>query len=439
MKVLVINSPLFSNSIMNYNDDSLPPLGLGYLIYELKKINVDITFIDAFYKNLSVLSILEYVLLTNPKWVVLNVFSVNLMVVKEIIEKSSENIHFILGGGTQYIYKKILNWDDLNHKIDIIVGEGEIIVPAIIQSLDTISYNFIKENKGVIIVNSDSKYFPKDISKLEVDHSVFENEPLLHHHGLWEAYISTSRGCIYNCAFCGASKFMNPHIAVRERSVLSIKNELDQILINHPQVQTIRILDDLFLKNKLSVIKSYEIFNDFDLTWRAMAHILSVCSLTSEEIIHLKKSGCRELFIGIESGSEKILKMIHKVDNIFLIRKTVCRLMDVGINIKGFFILGFPNESYDDMLRTLELASFLKQYSYNAKGSFRTSVFQFRPYEGTELYNKLMLKEVDHDINLDLSKFINRHQFNTNSGNYSLVETSDLINIISEINNLNQC
>jgi len=439
MKVLVINSPLFINSIENYSDDSLPPLGLGYIVNELKKIKLDVIFLDAFNKNLCVTQILEHILIINPQYIILNVFSVNLLVVKEIIKQSPENIQFILGGGTQDIYKDIFNWDDIYHKIDIIVGEGEIIVPLIIQSSDSIIHNFYKVNKRVIIINNNSEYFPKDLSKYEVDHSIFENEPLFHHHGLWEAYITTNRGCIYSCAFCGSARSMNSHILVRERNIPSIRNELNTLLFNHPNIQTIRILDDLFLKDRLSVIKASQIFEGFNLSWRAMAHILSVSNLNSEEIIDLKKSGCRKLFIGIESGSQDILKMIHKVTNIGLIRKTICRLMDIGINVKGFFIVGFPNESYNDAVKTLELAIFLKKYSQNVYGNFRTSVFQFRPYAGTELYNKLMLENINYKINLDLSATIGRHQFNTSSDNYSFIDTLDLQQIIKEINDLNQC
>lgn len=68
------------------------------------------------------------------------------------------------------------------------------------------------------------------------------------------------------------------------------------------------------------------------------------------------------------------------------------------------------------------MASKLKEISLNTKGAFRTSVFQFRPYHGTQLFNEILEKTgIIHEceFNKSISQFNGRAQFNFDFGNYS--------------------
>lgn len=66
---------------------------------------------------------------------------------------------------------------------------------------------------------------------------------------------------------------MNKWTRIRTRSSESVQSEIEGIVKLHPEVKSIRVLDDLFLKNAKSVNLAIDIFQSFDLTWRAMAHI----------------------------------------------------------------------------------------------------------------------------------------------------------------------
>ena len=75
-----------------------------------------------------------------------------------------------------------------------------------------------------------------------------------------------------------------------------------------PSVQSIRVLDDLFLRDFNSVNNAISIFSEFpNMHWRGMAHVVSLKN-SLENLHNLRISGCQELFLGIESGSEKIRK-----------------------------------------------------------------------------------------------------------------------------------
>ncbi len=172
-----------------------------------------------------------------------------------------------------------------------------------------------------------------------------------------------------------------------------------------------------------------------------MAHVLSFYKLNDTQLLELKWSGCVEVFIGIESGSPRILKMIHKTSDVDLIRQTIERLFRAGINVKGYFIFGFETETIEDMEMSYDLAVWLKKSSAKNGVNFRTSVFQFRPYHGTELYHDMILKgkiidEVEY--HKDLSVSIGRKQFNFTSGNFSEVPDEILRRFITETNEINR-
>ena len=172
-----------------------------------------------------------------------------------------------------------------------------------------------------------------------------------------------------------------------------------------------------------------------------MAHVLSFYKLSDVQLLELRRLGCTEVFIGIESGSPRILKIIHKTSNVDLIRKTIERLFHSGINVKGYFIFGFETETIDDMQMSYDLAAWLKESSVKDGVNFRTSVFQFRPYHGTELYHDMILKGkiIDEVVySEDLSTSIGRKQFNFTSGNFSEVSDEILRKFITKTNGINQ-
>lgn len=93
-----------------------------------------------------------------------------------------------------------------------------------------------------------------------------------------------------------------------------------------------------------------------------MVHV-DVLKNSFSKIEDLKESRCKELFIGIESGSNKIRKKIKKMGTIKDILEVSSKILEVGINLKGYFIYGFPEETEEDFKKTLELAKKIKEIS----------------------------------------------------------------------------
>ena len=83
--------------------------------------------------------------------------------------------------------------------------------------------------------------------------------------------------------------------------------------------------------------------------------------------------------------------------------------------------------------QTFNLARKIHEFSGTTRGNFRTSVFQFRPYHGTKLYNRIVnTSGIIHDsmINEEVCCFEGRRQFNSSFGNYSEVTDEQLNNYI---------
>ena len=350
--------------------------------------------------------------------------------VKNIVESINVNCKCFIGGqAVKSIYRKILNWN-VSNTLNIIIGEGEFIIPQIVSENCSQEPEKQMDSKFVYRVNSNSVYFPKDISNIFLNRKYLGNEIIINHYGEKEVAIITSRGCMFDCAFCGGARSLNKDVTIRIRTEESVIKEIYEILSTYPDIQSVRILDDLFLRNSKSIDMANHIFSQFtQLSWRGMVHVLSLVNAI-EKIKELRVGGCKELFIGIESGSESVRKRINKMGDSDDIIKVSQEILQNGIDLKGYFIYGFPKETREDFQKTFELAKELKRISLTTEGTFRTSVFQFRPYDGTQLYNEIM-----HDtgiiqncqFNETISKFKGRSQFNFNFGNYSM-ESDEVLN-----------
>lgn len=416
--ILLLNTPL-SYEKEKHGEDYLPPLGLGYIATYLQSNRINVEIIDCLFEHLSFTDIINLIRDKNAHFVGLNMFTPNLQIVKDIIKSSPDDIVFILGAQlTKSIYSEIATWN-FGNKIIVICGEGELIMPDIV--LGKVKEPPILENANCKVYNVDknSAYFPKDISNICLDRSLFKNRIIINKFGYREACMVSSRGCIYNCSFCGGAREINRDVCPRVRSYSSIINEINDILIVNPEVESIRMLDDLFLREKNSISQSISIFSSVQLRWRAMAHVLSL-NKSHDLFKQLYESGCSELFIGIESGSDQMRKMINKEGTVDEIESCIYGLLDTGINVKGYFMFGLPHEKENDMYETYKFASRLANYT--SKGKFRNSTFQFRPYHGTKIYTDLLKQNIhvkSFSENEELNIIDGRRQFNIDAGNFS--------------------
>lgn len=392
MKFLMINSPLFRNPQDQY-DEVLPPIGLWYICTNLKENWFSVELFDAVAWKIPLNKIIDYIEHWNFSNVWLNIFSTNHKLVEEIVTSVSKKVTFFIWGAfTKSNYLDIANRETHND-INVVIWEADTIVSSII--LWNINQPPIVNNwnKRVYKVDKDSKYFPSDISPLNIDREFFQYEPTVNvKSGNLEWNIIVSRGCVYDCAFCSAAISLNKWTKIRIRTPESVRKEISQIIKLYPDIKSIRVLDDLFLRTLKSISEAIEIFSWFDLEWRAMAHIQSFRRVDENLLKKMKESGCSELSIWIESGNDDMLKKINKSNTQKDVKETIERIFKSWVSVKGYFIIWFPWETKEQIQDTYNLAKYLKELSLNYSVSFRLSVFQFRPYHWTQLYFDLLEK-----------------------------------------------
>jgi len=194
--------------------------------------------------------------------------------------------------------------------------------------------------------------------------------------------IQTSRGCPHRCAFC-INTIVNKQIC-RMQTPDKVLDNLDQ-LINRYKLDHIVLLDENFFSSKKRVEAILRGLIKYGIKWIAdcRADYFSSTYINDEFLSLMKKSGCEGLFIGSESGSQRILDMLKKD---ITVQETInavrcCARHDIRPLVSIMF--GLPSETKKDLLDTLRLMWLLKKENPKLLWS---GPQLFRPYPGGELY-----------------------------------------------------
>lgn len=201
-----------------------------------------------------------------------------------------------------------------------------------------------------------------------------------------------ARGCPYNCSFCGAAVSANPDITIRTRNPHNIIDEMQQLRATG--VTAFRFVDDLFLGARRVIDTMMCAFAAQRVgewaVWDATGRINVLHRAPDATLDLLAANGLREVALGIESGSDRMLAYIDKRITPDMARTVVRRLAQRGIGVKGYFILGFPTEIRAEIDATVQLIHELWEITDPLPGRFRASVFEYRPYPGTPDWHRLI-------------------------------------------------
>ena len=440
MDVLLINTPIFRTKSNPYSGDSVPPIGIGYIYTQLTVSGYECQFIDAVVDGLLPDEILGKINESEAQYVGLNVFSSNLGIVRSLVENVASPKKFLLGGpASRTLMSEIESWKP-NGSVTVVAGDAELVLPAIIK--DPTLAEKRSSTLNIANVTVGSPFYPINVD-LPLDRSIFKNEPVRRPDlGVTESHIITSRGCLYDCAFCTAARSVNPQIKPRYRTYDSLAKEIAAIRKLHPETNCIRVLDDLFLRDLASIEVAARLFPENKLYWRGMAHVNTFRYLPSSQLEAIKKSGCHELFMGIESGNDDTLRHVRKPFTTDTAYKTVCHILDAQISVKCYFILGFPGEIESAAQDTVTFASRLREYADKTGVQLRISPFRFRPYHGTALYNELVkegrtITEIQNRIDILDTGSVN--PYDCVAGVYAEYDENTLNKYIMEMERLNTC
>ena len=159
-------------------------------------------------------------------------------------------------------------------------------------------------------------------------------------------------------------------------------------------VTAFRFVDDLFLGvrqviEQMSAAFTADGIGDWA-KWDATGRINILNRLTDQHLDRLVAAGLREVALGIESGSERMLRLTDKRITPDMARDVVTRLSRHGINVKGYFIFGFPGETTEEVDATAALIRELWDITDPLPGGLIVSAFEYRPYPGTPDWHRLI-------------------------------------------------
>lgn len=268
-------------------------------------------------------------------------------------------IDFMIEGDGEEPFLKLL---------DALQGRGRI------EEIPSLFY----KDKGIVKVTS-RKHYPiedmslPDFNGLQMD--LYKNAKLETIGTVLLPY-QISRGCPHQCSFCGQRVFNGVSMKSFDKVIKELKEYSNRYHSNNfvfcdstlnISYNHINELCDALIKNKLNI------------RWKAGVR---VDSLDVELLKKMKKSGCERLIFGIESGSDKILKLMRKGFSVKEASMMLKLTHAVGIKVYIALIVGFPHEIQADVDKTIR---FIKEHSRYISGISWLSVFQLDQH--STMYN----------------------------------------------------
>jgi len=328
MNILLMTSPPPVKSGF-YLKEKRPPLGVGYLIGVLKQNGYNVFFQDQYLsrqkvnlKNIDVIGIYSNTIC----------FQQTLELLEEINQADWKG-KIIIGGPHTSVGADMIP-DFVDH---IVIGEGEQTILDILSGEET-----KRVIRGKKVENLDNlpllplEYFvnlpyDKNNQWLKDKKNIFT--------------LNTSRGCPFNCSFCSVKSVWGREYRYMsaERIVADI-----EILMRHYQVDGIYFREDHFIFNKQRIIDFCELLlkKNINIDWICETRVELLDDLEFQQLLY--KAGCRLFYIGVESGSSRMLKLYKKGETVEQFVKAFHIAKKAKIKTYASMLTGLPMETKED-------------------------------------------------------------------------------------------
>ena len=293
----------------------------------------------------------------------------------------------------------------------VVIGEGEITMDELcvtIKRKDDLGKvkGIAFRNNGKIMITA-SREFIEDINSLPaIDRNLFLKSEAISK--IKSLEILAGRGCPSQCKFCSSAFFWKKHRRVR--SAENIINELEEGIAAFPRVKFVRFWDESLLANKDIASEIMCALKKIGLPWECWSR---TCDLDEAIVIEMKSSGCWRVRIGVETGSKKLMKDLHKPVNLSNIPDLFNILRRNKLKYSPSFILGLPGSDINDIYETLNLIKQIKTDPSNCSIFMCTFL-----YPGTEYFKDFKEQNPDFTWENTPEKFKNQPCVLDIYGNY---------------------
>ena len=344
------------------------------------------------------------------------------------VKKINPNVTVIFGGPhCSHEPQFILN----DSNVDLMVsGEGDLTIVELIDALeegkDVAGVPGIAYKKNGSYLRTAERPVIRDLDTIDQEYDLINLERYFNFQSSMDFFpvfrnkrfipLVTSRGCPFKCTYCHDIFDKS----IQYRSPEAVVNEIEY-LIKVYGIREFHIVDDVFNVN----MKRAKIVLDAIIERNLNIHIsfpngLRADFFDDELIDKMQRAGVYRMALGIESGSQRIQDMIKKDLDIKIIYDVVEKLTSSRMSVHGFFMLGFPSETREEMKETIDFACDLGLTTAN----FSLVI----PNPGTDL-RQTFIESRESNFE-DFSEYT----FDAASSNASEVEGDDLIKLKREAN-----
>jgi anaerobic magnesium-protoporphyrin IX monomethyl ester cyclase len=343
-----------------------PPLGLLYLSSHLKARGYDVGVFDSTFQRFD--DFARYLERHRPPVVGL---AVNLM--------TKRNALGMIGMAKQAGARVVIGGPDPPYHADeylaagadvVVIGEGE-------HTLDELLQKDVADVAGVVfrggrtpprtqIADLDAQPFP-DRAAVNIDRYM---QAWRSHHGFAPLSLITARGCPYTCTWCSRSVFGTTH---RRRSPANVADEVDA-LVDRYQPDRLWYADDVFAIHRswtLAYARELEM-RKRRLPFECISRAERIDGEVADALVEL---GCWRVWIGSESGSQRVLDRMQRKVSVEQVAHASSLLRERGIQVGMFIMLGYDGERPEDLQATVDHLKrtapdvFLTTVSYPIKGT----------------------------------------------------------------------
>lgn len=392
-------------------DELLPPISLGYLATALRDRH-EVVVLDGLKERMTPDKFRDYLIKQKFDIIGLQIFTFQVSLIRPYLSAIKEFLpqtKIILGGPHPSCSPN--NIFELFPQIDFAFqGEAEIGLSQLSDKLaddtDQADWSAIpgliwRQNEQTVV---NPVTFVDNLDNLGMpswDLLDFKSYPMVPHGGFFKnqpiAPIITSRGCPFSCTYCAGPVLSGRRI--RYRSVGHIIEEI-KLLYQDYGVREIHIEDDNFTMNRDLVVEFCRQLkeNKLNISWTCPNGI-RLDTLTEDLLLIMKEAGLYSVSVGIESGSDQILRDMKKSLTVDKIREKVDLINHCGLGVSGFFIIGYPTETLADIKKTIEFSLSLKLK--------RAGFSLFKPFPGTAITNDLLANgQLENMSDDDWSRFV---------------------------------
>lgn len=311
-------------------------------------------------------------------------------IVKNYVSENGTSTKVVWGG----IHGTLLPEQTIeNENIDVlVVGEGEVTFRELLhalgggKNLSGIKGVYFKENGRIIKNPRRDDVCLEDLPVMPYD--LFDIEKYVHSKSIVTRDVDrvlpfiSSRGCSHQCTYC-----CNPFLFGQKWRSMSYERTYREVkaLVDEYDLDGLVFHDENFLSNPKRALKIAGLINN-QFSWGIQCRMDSLLNI---DLNKLSDMGLKMVHPGIESGSERILRLIKKGETKEVMDLANQALAKTDIIPNYNFMIGFPSETYDDLMESVDFA--LKLLSDNANAEI-AGFYIFVPYPGTEMF-KLAVKE----------------------------------------------